>query len=143
MLTKTKPYVCVIKTHQFRGEFLSIVSFVSTVNGKEKQEEVMKLPVPAVVVEARKKKGAKWPATMTLWGEVGTFTDEQWKRAADDGCKFLGQWAKQAASLKWTEENAIGLIWSLRGRRVIAMTSRRAVIMGADGSVAFYRRMPL
>jgi hypothetical protein len=43
--------------------------------------------------------------------------------------------------LGWTEENVIGLIWSLHGRRVVAMTARRAAIMSTSGAVTFYRRM--
>jgi hypothetical protein len=61
----------------------------------------------------------------------------------NDGRRFAGAgWAHQAAALGWTEENAVGLIWSLRGRSVIAMTARRAAIMSASGALTFYRRAP-
>ena len=59
-----------------------------------------------------------------------------------DGRRFVAAgWPHQAAALGWTEENAVGLIWSLRGRRVIAMTARRAAIMSASGALTFYRRV--
>jgi hypothetical protein len=97
--------------------------------------------LPAEVVKARKG-GGKWPRTITMWGVHGTFTNEQWKRAADDGYRFIGEgWPRQAAALGWTEENAVGLIWSLQGRRVIAMTTTRAAIVSASCGVTFYRRM--
>jgi hypothetical protein len=104
----------------------------------QKGDRAMKLP--ADVVRARKA-GERWPRTITIWS-YGQAEDPAWERARIDGRRFIGEgWPRQAARLGWTEENAVGLIWSLRGRRVIAMTARRAAIMGADGGVTFFRRM--
>jgi hypothetical protein len=86
------------------------------------------------------KKDLKWPKAITLWGYANT-TSEAWRQAVDDACRFAEKWGRQAVALGWTEENVIGLIWSLQGRRVVAMTARRAAIMSASGAVTFYRRM--
>jgi hypothetical protein len=62
-----------------------------------------------------------------------------------DGRRFAAAgWPQQAAALGWTEENAIGLIWSLRGRRVVAhdrrksnhhVSQRCSDVLQADGGV--------
>jgi hypothetical protein len=94
----------------------------------------------ADVIKTRKR-SPKWPRTLTMWG-LDSVSDAQWRATMDDGRRFVAAgWPHQAAALGWTEENAVGLIWSLRGRRVIAMTARRAAIMSAGGAVTFYRRM--
>jgi hypothetical protein len=99
------------------------------------------MELPAEVIKARKAPGKQWPRSLFLWG---TASDADWQQAEADGCRFSKDgWPRQAAALGWSEENCVGLIWSLRGRRIIAMTSRRAAIMGTDGNVAFYRRIPL
>lgn len=87
-----------------------------------------------------RRKDLKWPQAITLWGYAST-TDEAWQRARKDALRFLAEWGHQAVALGWTEENVVGLIWSLRGRRVVAMTARRAAIRSADGAAGFYRRM--
>jgi hypothetical protein len=92
---------------------------------------------------ARKKglnKDFKWPRAITLWGYASE-TSEAWRQAKADGYAFAMKWARQAVDLGWTEENLVGLIWSLQGRQVVAMTARRAVIMSTGGGVTFYRRM--
>lgn len=87
-----------------------------------------------------RKKDLKWPRAIMLWGYAST-DSEAWRQAEEDAYLFARKWCRQAIALGWTEENVIGLIWSLRGRRVVAMTARRAVIMSASGAVTFYRRM--
>jgi hypothetical protein len=87
-----------------------------------------------------RKKDLKWPRAITLWGYASA-TSEAWRQAEDDAYRFARNWARQAVVLGWTEENVIGLIWSLQGRRVVAMTARRAAIRSASGAVTFYRRM--
>lgn len=92
------------------------------------------------VLKARKK-GSRWPQSIVVWSYdyVG---EADWRQARLDGRRFIDDgWPHQAAALGWTEENAVGLIWSLQGRRVIAMSARRAAIMSASGKVTFYRRM--
>jgi hypothetical protein len=85
-------------------------------------------------------KDFKWPQAITLWGYASE-TSEAWRQAQADGYEFAVKWGRQAVDLGWTEENLIGLIWSLQGRQVVAMTTRRAVIMSTGGGVTFYRRM--
>jgi hypothetical protein len=92
---------------------------------------------------ARKKglnKDFKWPLAITLWGYASE-TSEAWHQAQVDGYEFAGKWGRQAVDLGWTEENLIGLIWSLQGRQVVAMTTRRAAMISTGGGVTFYRRM--
>jgi hypothetical protein len=92
---------------------------------------------------ARKKglnKDFKWPRAITLWGYASE-TSEAWRQAQADGYEFAEKWGRQAVDLGWTEENLIGLIWSLQGRQVVAMTARRAILMSTGGGVTFYRRM--
>jgi hypothetical protein len=87
-----------------------------------------------------RKKDLKWPRAITFWGYADT-TSEAWRQAEGDAYRFVEKWGRQAVVLGWTEENVIGLIWSLQGRRVVAMTAARAAIRSAGGEVAFYRRM--
>jgi hypothetical protein len=87
-----------------------------------------------------RKKDLKWPRAIALWGYVST-DSEGWRQAEDDARRFANKWGRQAVVLGWTEENVIGLIWSLQGRRVVAMTTKRAAIGSASSEVTFYRRM--
>ncbi len=87
-----------------------------------------------------RKKDLKWPRAITLWGWAST-DSAAWRQAEEDAYRFARNWGLQAVLLGWTEENVIGLIWTLNGRRVVAMTDRRAAIMSASGAVTFYRRM--
>jgi hypothetical protein len=88
---------------------------------------------------ARKKKDLKWPRAIAFWGYADP-TSEAWRRAEEDACRFVSKWGYQAVVLGWTEENVIGLIWSLQGRRVVVMTDKRAAMKSASGKVTFYRR---
>jgi len=87
-----------------------------------------------------RRKDFEWPQAITLWGYTNG-TSEAWRRAETDAYRFVEIWVHQAVALGWTEENVIGLIWSLQGRQVVAMTAKRAAVMSASGSVTFYRRM--
>jgi hypothetical protein len=92
------------------------------------------------MIKARKR-SPKWLRTLTMSG-LDIVSEAEWSQTMSDGRRFVAAgWPHQAAALGWTEENAIGLIWSLRGRRVVAMTARRATIMSASGAVTFYGRM--
>jgi hypothetical protein len=92
------------------------------------------------VIKVRKR-SPKWPWTLTMWG-LDIVSEAQWSETTNDARGFVAAgWPHQAAALGWTEENAIGLIWSLRGRRVVAMTAGSATIMSVSGAVTFYRRM--
>jgi hypothetical protein len=87
-----------------------------------------------------RKKDLKWPRAIRFWG-YASLTSEAWRQAESDARQFIEKWGHQAVALGWTEENVIGLIWSLHGRRVAAMTARRAAIRSTSGVVTFYRRM--
>jgi hypothetical protein len=82
------------------------------------------------------------------WGTIrlqyqGELSKAEVVRVEDDGRRFLDRWHDQAIALGWNEEDAADLIWSLRGRKVIWMTSDSAAIAAADKKWAatFYRRM--
>jgi hypothetical protein len=88
---------------------------------------------------------------------------ESWQQAVADAHAFLIQWGEQADRLGWTGDELFGLapvpekpaanydrlsrhdckglIWSLRGGRVIALSEDEAAIRVANGYVLrFYRR---
>ena len=84
-----------------------------------------------------------------------------WQQAIENGARFLAQWAEQAAALGWTARDLFGLaeiresprpsyqrlsrydktglIWLLRGRRVVELTKDKAVIETATGTVSYRR----
>jgi hypothetical protein len=81
----------------------------------------------------------------TKWGTIrlqyqGDISKAEATRVEDDGRRFLDRWGNQAIALGWREEDAADLIWSLRGRKVIWMTSNSAAIAvaGAKWAVTFY-----
>ncbi|MHB2168023.1 hypothetical protein [Alsobacter sp. R-9] len=68
----------------------------------------------------------------------------RWQMFVDDGGHFLDAWGHQAAALGWTPQNlfglhetkplvrhdATGLLWLLKGERVVALTSTAARLSG-------------
>ena len=82
------------------------------------------------------------------WGTIHLQYQGDLSKAAviqvqEDSRKFLDRWSSQAMALGWREEDAADLIWSLRGREVIWMTSDSAAIAvaGAKWTATFYRQM--
>ena len=87
--------------------------------------------------------------------------DDRWKEAIESARQFLTAWGWQAHALGWTPRelfgllpfpanphpslqrlsryDATGLIWLLRGRRVIALTETEAAIQSA-GAIVVYRK---
>jgi hypothetical protein len=85
-----------------------------------------------------------------------------WRRAVDDGRRFLAAWGTQAQQLGWTARDLFGLhsppeqpqpsyrrlsrydetglIWLLQGREVIALTADTAAIRSPSGSISVYRK---
>jgi hypothetical protein len=85
-----------------------------------------------------------------------------WQQAIEDGHRFLTQWGEQAEALGWTARDLFGLapmpdkphpryqrlsrydetglIWLLRGRRVLALTESAAAVASPTGAVTVYRR---
>jgi hypothetical protein len=87
---------------------------------------------------------------------------DRWHQAVQDGRRFLGAWDDQAEVLGWTaddlfglaepperpspfyrrlsRQDATGLVWLLRGRQVVAVTTGDAVIaISNDGRLSFYK----
>jgi hypothetical protein len=86
-----------------------------------------------------------------------------WQQAVVDGRRFLSAWGDQAGSLGWTVDDlfglhdppecpasnyrrlsrydATGLVWLLRGRRVLGMTAASAAVEASGGVLTFYRRI--
>jgi hypothetical protein len=84
-----------------------------------------------------------------------------WQQAIEDGHCFVTQWGKQAEALGWvpaelfgldtppkkpaanyrplSRYDKTGLIWLLRGRRVVELTKDKAIIETPTGSVAYRR----
>jgi hypothetical protein len=112
------------------------------------------------------------PTVLALYGRVfaalqGRRPDqieyESWQRAIEDGRRFLAEWGEQAAALRWTDRDLLGLhpipqkplrnyqrlsrydetglIWLLRGQPVLALTEGTAAIKSTVGTVTIYRRL--
>jgi hypothetical protein len=78
----------------------------------------------------------------------------RWRQAVADAEAFLAQWGEQALVLGWTVDNlfglhplapllrydAMGLVWLLQGRSVVALTSESAAIENPSGAICVYRR---
>src|SRR5262249_45001870 len=84
-----------------------------------------------------------------------------WQQAIEDRHRFVIQWGKQAEALGWAPADLFGLhtppekpapnyrrisrydqtglIWLLRGQRVVELTREKAVIATATGTVAYRR----
>jgi len=84
-----------------------------------------------------------------------------WQQAIEDGHRFVTQWGKQAEALGWvpaelfgldtppkkpapnyrrlSRYDKTGLIWLLRGRRVVELTKDAAVIETANGTLSYRR----
>ena len=88
---------------------------------------------------------------------------DRWQRCVEDGRRFLAQWGSQAEALGWTPRDlfglhtppanphpsysrlsrydAIGLVWLLQGRPVIALTESTAAIQNTKtGNITVYRK---
>jgi hypothetical protein len=85
-----------------------------------------------------------------------------WQRAVEDGRRFLGRWGEQAEALGWTPRDLFGLhkppenphpsyrrlarydetglIWLLRGRPVVALSTDTAAIQKPAGAITVYRK---
>jgi hypothetical protein len=86
---------------------------------------------------------------------------KRWRQAVADARQFVAEWGEKAAALGWTTDDLFGLapvpdqpkasferlsrydltglVWLLRGRRVIALTEITAVIETASGTLAYRR----
>jgi hypothetical protein len=80
---------------------------------------------------------------------------DRWQMAVEDARGFLWQWAEQSEALGWTPDDlfglhptaplarydAMGLVWLLRGTKVVAITATAATIRTATGgTLTFYRK---
>jgi hypothetical protein len=79
---------------------------------------------------------------------------ERWRQAVADGGTFLATWGDRARALGWTVDDlfglhpvaplarydAMGLVWLLRGRPVVAMAWIVASIRSPSGAITMYRR---
>jgi len=101
-------------------------------------------------------------ALAVLRAECPAYIDAaDWQQAIEDGHRFVTQWGKQAEALGWTPADLFGLhtppknpapnyrrlsrydktglVWLLRGRRVVEFTKDKAVIETATGTVSYRR----
>ena len=85
-----------------------------------------------------------------------------WQQAIEDGRRFLARWGEQAEGLGWSSRDLFGLapvpdkpaanyrrlsrydetglIWLLRGRPVVALTTDTAAIQKPAGAITVYRK---
>jgi len=90
---------------------------------------------------------------------------ERWRQCLIDAQRFLAAWGDKAAALGWAEADlfglhtppakphpsysrlsrydALGLLWLLQGRRVVALSATIAAIESTSGAVLTYRKPPL
>ncbi len=88
---------------------------------------------------------------------------ERWHQCLEDGGRFLADWGDQPQALGWTagdlfglheppanphpsyhrlsRYDATGLIWLLRGARVVALAETTAAIKMPAGAVLTYRKL--
>jgi hypothetical protein len=81
--------------------------------------------------------------------------NQRWIKAITDAEDFLVVWGEQAAALGWTVDDlfgldpiaplrrhdAMGLLWSLQGCKVVALTELAAIVRMPTGNLlTFYRR---
>ena len=101
-------------------------------------------------------------ALAALRAECPAYVDAaDWQQAIEDGHRFVAQWGKQAEALGWapidlfglhtppekpapnyrrlSRYDQTGLIWLLRGWRVVELTKDKAVIETATGTVSYRR----
>jgi hypothetical protein len=101
-------------------------------------------------------------ALATLRAECPAYVDAaDWQQAVEDCQRFITKWGKQAEALGWAPADLFGLhtppekpapnyrrlsrydqtglIWLLRGRRVVELTKDKAVIETATGTVSYRR----
>ncbi len=86
----------------------------------------------------------------------GGYTRERWRVLVKDAGRFLDTWAAQAAALRWsahevfgchcrapaTRYDAMGLVSTLNGGRIAAMTEDHAVVENLSGArLRHYRRL--
>ena len=86
----------------------------------------------------------------------------RWQQCVEDGRRFLATWGNQAEALGWTSADlfglhtppdkpqpsyrrlslydAMGLVWLLQGRPVVALTADAAAIENPTGNVTVYRK---
>jgi hypothetical protein len=87
---------------------------------------------------------------------------DRWRQAVEDGRRFLAAWGDQAHALGWTAQELFGLcpipanprpffdrlsrydltglIWLLRGRPVVSLTTDSAAIRTVSGGAVVYRK---
>ena len=85
-----------------------------------------------------------------------------WQQTVEDARRFLARWGKKADALAWTTADLFGLapvpprpsanyrrlsrydltglLWLLRGRPVVALTTTTAAIQAPSGAILTYRR---
>jgi hypothetical protein len=108
--------------------------------------------------------GSYASALAALRAQCPAYVDAaDWQRTIEDGRRFITQWGERAEALGWTSDDLFGLhsppekpapnyrrlsrydqaglIWCLRGRPVVALTSTEAGAQRCpDGAILTYRR---
>ena len=107
--------------------------------------------------------GSYSQALAALRAECPAYVDAaDWQQAIEDGHRFVTQWGKQAEALGWAPADLFGLhtppekpapnyrrlarydqtglIWTLHGRPVIALTQTAATILAPSGASLMYHR---
>jgi hypothetical protein len=149
LLSRHKAAVIALLRNQISAEVVTTVSEIvqferqAIVIGEDEQRSLA-IPlghIPAVYADAFAKLLAKAPADVPA---------KRWHRCIIVAVEFLDQWGEQAARLGWGPEELFGLdpvaplarydnmgmLWLLKGERVVALTETEARLSG----LACYRK---
>jgi hypothetical protein len=96
-------------------------------------------------------------ATLCTMPRPAAYAPQRWQQLVDDGGSFLDRWGRQAAALGWravdvfgvnpdapeSRYDGMGLIPSLQGRSIVAITADTArIVCGKYTCLSFYRISP-
>jgi hypothetical protein len=84
--------------------------------------------IPAVYLDAWALLNCQKPANVS---------ETEWRRALDDGGRFLDQFGKKAAAIGWTPgelfDIGAGVVWRLAGELVVGIGTYRVLLQGGRG----------
>jgi hypothetical protein len=136
---------------------VSVVSVVTPNGGSEVRSREIATPQDAFRLYDQNDRNDKSPMNRALADLEARCPDrvdsDRWRQAVEDGRRFLAEWGEQATALGWTAADlfglhltvplarydGMGLVWLLRGRRVVALTDTDAKIKTETGAVTYRR----
>jgi hypothetical protein len=138
------------------GKYLDILDRLAGEAGTRElseQSEQSCNSAPLTSLNSRPPPSYEWPMRALEQRRPDKVGVARWEQAVADARAFLATWGEQATALGWTAEDlfrldpvapqarydAMGLLWSLQGQRVVALTDCSASIETPSGSKLTYR----